>query len=110
MLDLVQSIELKKLKLLDFVQSLGDYLTDTDASLRSRATHLLQEVLSKISTKALSAQQVEVMIQFFADRLSDDVCLFDGIVAINSLAKMTLFTDEDAIKTCAAYVSFSICR
>lgn len=101
-LELTQSIGLARISLLDLVSALGDYLVETDVSIRSRSMHLLQQVLGSIPADLLSGQHVTVMTQFFCDRLTDDVCLSESLAALLSIAKMGRFAEEDAQRTVKA--------
>lgn len=50
-------IESKDLKLLDLIQSLGEYLTDEDKTIRAKAIGYLSAVLGFLDPKTLSRQQ-----------------------------------------------------
>lgn len=106
-LEISQAIELQKHTLLDLVSNLGDYLVESDATLRSKAMQLLQHVLSTVPIDNLSGQHITVMTQFFCDRLSDDVCLSQSLAALISISKMNRFAEEDAQKTVRAVFAIS---
>lgn len=83
------------LSLLELVSSLGDYLTDTNVTIRSRSTQILADVLRSLPLDILSAQQIQVMASFFADRLHDEVCLESSLSALSAIANMDLFGSEE---------------
>ena len=87
-------LQSSNLSLIDIVTGLGEYLTDPDATVRSRSTRLLSSVIAALDASFLSKQQVEVMTRFFCDRLDDDVCLTESINALTSLAMSNSFTKE----------------
>ncbi|KAI9702073.1 MAG: hypothetical protein M1836_001417 [Candelina mexicana] len=65
-------LETKDLKLLDLVQSLGEYLTEDDITIRANAIAFLAAILAALPSKFLSRQQTQVLCTFFCDRLADE--------------------------------------
>lgn len=53
------------------IQALGAYLTSGDDKVRSRATLLLAEVLSRLPELPLAPAAVQLLLDFFGDRLAD---------------------------------------
>ncbi|RLN52256.1 hypothetical protein BBJ29_003494 [Phytophthora kernoviae] len=53
------------------IQALGAYLTNGDDKVRSRATLLLAEVLTRLPELQLAPSAVQLLMTFFADRLAD---------------------------------------
>ncbi|OWZ17052.1 MMS19 nucleotide excision repair protein [Phytophthora megakarya] len=53
------------------IQALGAYLTSGDDKVRSRATLLLAEVLTRLPELQLTPSAVQLLLTFFADRLAD---------------------------------------
>ncbi|KAF1774852.1 MMS19, C-terminal [Phytophthora cactorum] len=53
------------------IQALGAYLTNGDDKVRSRATLLLAEVLTRLPELQLTPSAVQLLMTFFADRLAD---------------------------------------
>jgi DNA repair/transcription protein MET18/MMS19 len=100
--ELAQAVEIGKVPLLDVVTSLGDYLTQTDASVRSGSMRLLSQLLNALPLNVLSGQHITVMTQFFCDKLDDDVCLDATLDALLTLSKMSRFSGEDAQNLCLA--------
>ncbi|KAH7476965.1 hypothetical protein PRIC2_000838 [Phytophthora ramorum] len=53
------------------IQALGAFLTSGDDKVRSRATLLLAEVLTRLPELQLTPSAVQLLLTFFADRLAD---------------------------------------
>lgn len=53
------------------IQALGAYLTSGDDKVRARATLLLAEVLTRLPELQLSPAAVQLLLDFFGDRLAD---------------------------------------
>ncbi|KAG3078518.1 hypothetical protein PI124_g19883 [Phytophthora idaei] len=53
------------------IEALGAYLTNGDDKVRSRATLLLAEVLTRLPELQLTPSAVQLLMTFFADRLAD---------------------------------------
>ncbi|PWW78340.1 ARM repeat-containing protein [Tuber magnatum] len=100
-----KQIQDKELKLLDLVQSLGDYLTDDDKTTRAKAIGYLSSVLGYLDPKTLSRQQVAVIAQFLCDRLEDETGLKETSQGLFALQKSSRFGKEEAI-----LVSSAICK
>ena len=64
-------LESKQLTLIEVVQSLGDYINDEDATIRVRVIDYLSQVIGQLSPTFLSRQQIQVLCQFFCDRIED---------------------------------------
>lgn len=54
--EVANRIERKETKLVEVVQSVGEYLTDDDATIRARAVAYLGAVLGSLDAKALTRQ------------------------------------------------------
>jgi DNA repair/transcription protein MET18/MMS19 len=74
--------------LLDVVQSLGEYINDEDSRIRGRAVSYLTAVLSALPPKFLSRQQIDVLCQFFSDRIEDSGAI-EGLMKLQSLDRFT---------------------
>lgn len=74
--------------LLDVVQSLGEHINDEDSRIRGRAVSYLTAVLSALPTKFLSRQQVDVLCQFFSDRIEEGGAI-EGLTKLQSLDRFT---------------------
>lgn len=61
----------RKVSMEALIQALGQHLTSTDDKVRARATQLLAEVLSRLPELPLTVNAVQLLMDFFADRLAD---------------------------------------
>ena len=84
------SLELhsRETTLLDVVQSLGEYINDEDSRIRGRAVSYLTAVLSALPPKFLTRQQIDVLCQFFCDRIEDGGAI-EGLTKLQSLDRFT---------------------
>ncbi|KAK4518028.1 Sorting nexin, cytoplasm-to-vacuole targeting pathway/endosomal sorting [Mucor velutinosus] len=76
-----------KSNLLSLIQSLGEYLTHEDDSLRAKATSLLSYTLEHVEQEKLNEAAVSVLVNFYCSRLSDLASvpnLMSGLVALTS--------------------------
>ena len=64
-------LESKQLTLIEAVQSLSDYINDEDVTIRARAIDYLSQVIGQLNATFLSRQQIQVLCQFFCDRIED---------------------------------------
>ncbi|CDM33031.1 hypothetical protein DTO012A8_3557 [Penicillium roqueforti] len=83
-------IEIKKVTLLDTVQSLGEYINDEDPILRGKAISFLTAIIQALSPKYLSRQQIQVLTTFFCDRIEDGGAV-DGLQALQGLDRFNKF-------------------
>ncbi|KAI9788460.1 MAG: hypothetical protein M1816_006896 [Peltula sp. TS41687] len=117
-----KSLESKGTKLVDVVQSLGEYLTDEDATIRAKGSSFQRNVylvrmltvpavayfagvLSALDPKFLSRQQiaqVNVSVQFFCDRIRDASGLKEAAQGLQALQRCHRFTGENAVQTAKA--------
>ncbi|XP_066992014.2 MMS19 nucleotide excision repair protein homolog [Anabrus simplex] len=87
--DIASDIAGNKLKLLTLVERLGGVLTDTDAAVRARGTHVLSQVLQHLPTDSLSQMECSYLSTFFCDRLKDyHVVTPSALQGVLALAKM----------------------
>uniref|UniRef100_K3WEQ0 MMS19 nucleotide excision repair protein n=1 Tax=Globisporangium ultimum (strain ATCC 200006 / CBS 805.95 / DAOM BR144) TaxID=431595 RepID=K3WEQ0_GLOUD len=61
----------RKVSMEALIQALGLHLTSTDDKVRARAMQLLAEVLSRLPELPLTPNAVQLLVDFFADRLAD---------------------------------------
>ncbi|KAL9549495.1 hypothetical protein MBANPS3_005181 [Mucor bainieri] len=76
-----------KSNLLLLIQSLGEYLTHEDDSIRAKATSLLSYTLEHAEQDRLNEAAVSVLVNFYCSRLSDPASvpnLMSGLVALTS--------------------------
>lgn len=88
-------IESKKVSLIDIVQDLGQYINDEDATIRSKTIQYLAQVIGELSPSFLSRQQLQVLCQFFCDRIEDE----GAIGGLHRLQESGKFTKEMAVMT-----------
>ena len=81
--------------MIEVVQSLGDYINDEDATNRARAVEYLSYVIGELSPNFLSRQQVQVLCQFFCDRIEDG----GALGGLKKLERMERYNNEMAILT-----------
>lgn len=65
-------LESKQVTLIDIVQSLGEYINDEDATVRSGTIRYLAQIIRELPQSFLSRQQLQVLCQFFCDRIEDE--------------------------------------
>jgi DNA repair/transcription protein MET18/MMS19 len=61
----------RRTTLIDVVRSLGEHINDEDEKIRSKAISYLAAVLSSLPHNYLTWQQIQVLCQFFCDRIED---------------------------------------
>lgn len=87
---IVIDVETKKTTLIDTVQSLGEYINDEDPILRGKAVSYLTAVISALSPKYLSRQQIQVLTTFFCDRIEDGGAVA-GLQVLQGLERFNRF-------------------
>ncbi|KAL8993799.1 MAG: hypothetical protein Q9169_006070 [Polycauliona sp. 2 TL-2023] len=95
-----QSLVAKTKSLIDIVQSLGEYINDEDASIRSKVVTYLAQVISALPNTTLSRQQVQVLCRFLCDRIEDG----GAIGGLRKLQGLSRFNKEMAIMTFRALI------
>ncbi|KAH0829402.1 hypothetical protein FOPE_10842 [Fonsecaea pedrosoi] len=83
-----KELESRQTTLIEVVQSLGEYINDNDEKIRARAISYLVAVISALPPKYLSRQQIQVLCQFFCDRIEDGGAL-DGLSKLQGLERFT---------------------
>ena len=74
--------------LIDVVKSLGEYINDGDEKIRSKAISYLTAVLSDLPPNYLTRQQIQVLCQFYCDRIEDGGAI-EGLLKLQSLERFT---------------------
>ncbi|KAA8914088.1 hypothetical protein TRICI_002985 [Trichomonascus ciferrii] len=87
-----ESVENDKARLVDLVQFLGDYLVEDEGETRAKATLCLVETLCALSKEKLTKQQVNVIVGFLCDRLTDEDCLKEVAIGLKAVVKMKAFS------------------
>lgn len=88
-------LESKQSTLIEVVQSLGDYINDEDATIRARAVDYLSQVIGQLLPTFLSRQHIQVLSQFFCDRIEDG----GAVGGLRKLAALGRFNKEMAVMT-----------
>lgn len=84
--------------MLAVVESLKDYISDEDATIRGKTLSYLTAVLQHLPPKFLSRQQVDVLVEFFCDRIEDG----GAVTGLDTLQQVDRFTKQMAEKTARA--------
>ncbi|PGH26805.1 hypothetical protein AJ80_01571 [Polytolypa hystricis UAMH7299] len=90
-----QKLDSKKITLIDVVQSLGEYITDEDATIRGKAVSYLTAVIKALPNRFLSRQQIYVLTSFYCDRIEDG----GAIAGLDRLQSLERFNNEMAEMT-----------
>ncbi|RUS33413.1 Dos2-interacting transcription regulator of RNA-Pol-II-domain-containing protein [Jimgerdemannia flammicorona] len=94
--------------ILVLVQALGEYLTSEEDSVRAKATGILSFVLANCQQNQINATAVNVLTDFFRERLADKISapkLLEGLLA---LSKFDAFSNENATKTAKALFNVNV--
>ena len=65
-------LERKELKLVALIESIGEYINNEDATLRSNSLAYLADVLSAVPPRVLTLQQRSLLCDFVLSRMQDD--------------------------------------
>ncbi|KAI9731957.1 MAG: hypothetical protein M1834_004408 [Cirrosporium novae-zelandiae] len=89
----VKKLESKETSLIDVVQSLGEYINEQDVTIRSKAVSYLAAVIAALPPRFLNRQQIQVLCQFFCDRIEDGGAL-GGLLGLQALDR---FNEDMAV-------------
>ncbi|KAG0005423.1 hypothetical protein BGZ79_004840 [Entomortierella chlamydospora] len=103
--DIVKDVGTSPAKLLSLVQGLGEYLTSDEAFVRSKATALLSTTLATLDQSKVSASAVNVLVEFYCDRLTDQACVPELLKGLVALSKFDKFTGVDCVKVVKAILA-----
>ncbi|KAG0363397.1 hypothetical protein BG005_000651 [Podila minutissima] len=103
--DIVKDVGTNPAKLLQLVQGLGEYLTSDEAFVRSKATALLSTTLATLDQSKVNASAVNVLVEFYCDRLTDQACVPELLKGLLALSKFDKFTGVDCVKATKAILS-----
>jgi len=84
--------------LIEIVQSLGEYINDEDATIRSKAVSFLSQVIGALQPTFLSRQHIQVLCTFLCDRIEDG----GAVGGLTKLQELGRFNKEMAIMTLRA--------
>ncbi|KAK9454188.1 Dos2-interacting transcription regulator of RNA-Pol-II-domain-containing protein [Dipodascopsis uninucleata] len=85
---IASDIESNKIRLVDFVENLGRFLTDDDSGIRIKAVNCISSVLWKLPKSKLNAVQISMLCEFLSDRLEDEASLKECMTGLLALSKM----------------------
>ena len=74
------------------MQSVGEYINDEDEKIRGRAVSYLTAIIEALRPKYLSRQQIQVLNQFFCNRIEDG----GAIEGLSKLQGLERYNDEMA--------------
>lgn len=63
------------------IESVGDYIKDEDATIRSKALHYLSGILEHLPKNFLTRQQLDVLCTFLVERIEDGGAV-EGLLAL----------------------------
>jgi len=115
---LIEGIQNRELKLLEFVRILGEHLTNEEDSNHRRhgktekqdmqadsinlALGCLSEVISSFPPRTMNIQEVDVMTTFYCDRMEDQNSTKENIAGLAALQAMSGFSEAEVTKVCNA--------
>ena len=79
-------LQSRRTTLIEVVQSLGEYINDEDEKTRSKAISYLSAVLAGLPENYLTRQQIQVLCQFFCDRIEDGGAI-EGLLKLQRLER-----------------------
>ena len=88
-------LELRRVSLVEVIESLGEYVKSEDVTVRSRAILYLSQVLAALPQDFLTKQQLAVISEFLCDRISDG----GALVGLRTLQRLPRFNEELAVLT-----------
>ncbi|KAF9438990.1 hypothetical protein BGZ76_001885 [Entomortierella beljakovae] len=100
--DIVKDVGTNPAKLLSLVQGLGEYLTSDEAFVRSKATALLSTTLATLDQSKVNVNAVNVLVEFYCDRLTDQACVPELLKGLLALSKFDKFSGADCVKAVKA--------
>ncbi|KAI9824266.1 MAG: hypothetical protein M1832_002073 [Thelocarpon impressellum] len=100
-------VEDKTVKLVEIVQTLGEYLTDDDATIRARAVAYFSAVLAALQPNFLTRQHIGVTVQFLCDRVQDASGLREAAEGLAAVQRHDRFLGENAVQLATALFTCS---
>lgn len=92
-----------QLKLLQLIESCGEYINSDDAQLRKNSLAFLADVLAQLPPKVLSLQQRKLLCDFVLSRVKDDTegagSCARALIALEERGKWDLDTAAEIINT-----------
>ncbi|KAK0162859.1 hypothetical protein PV327_006601 [Microctonus hyperodae] len=97
--DIAIDIEKGTIKLFKVVEELGEFLTNTDASIRENGVRSLSIILLNVSKNFLNEQELQLMTLFYCDRLNDHHSIIPAIITgILAIVQMENFPKDSPSK------------
>ncbi|KAK4697617.1 DNA repair/transcription protein MET18/MMS19, partial [Lecanoromycetidae sp. Uapishka_2] len=96
--EVANRLESKQSTFIEVVQSLGEYVNDEDVTIRARTIDYLAEIIGQLQSTFLSRQQIQVVCQFFCDRIEDG----GAVRGLRKLQGLSRFNKEMATMTLRA--------
>ncbi|VVT55383.1 uncharacterized protein SAPINGB_P004569 [Magnusiomyces paraingens] len=91
---LASAISSDKIKLVQLVQFLGDYLTDEKSDTRASAIACIAQTIAALPTDKLAKSQVSVILSFFSDRLDDSESIKPVLQGLLALIPQSAFSSS----------------
>ena len=104
-----------QLRLLQLVESCGEYINNDDAQLRKNSLSFLADVLAQLPPKVLTLQQRKLLCDFILSRVKDDpdgagFCA-NALIALEERGKWDTDTASEVINTFVqSFVRTMLCR
>ncbi|KPI45325.1 DNA repair/transcription protein mms19 [Cyphellophora attinorum] len=92
-----KKLESRQTTLIEVVQSLGEYINDEDAKIRTRAVSYLTAIISSLPRAFLSRQQIDVLCDFLCARIEDGGAL-EGLSKLQSLDRFNDTMAQTVVK------------
>lgn len=83
-----QKLQNGQINLLEVVKALGEYITDEDEKIRSRAVNYLTAIIQTLPPTYLNRQQIQVLNTFLSSRIEDGGAI-DGLSRLQGLSRYT---------------------
>ncbi|CAB4400794.1 unnamed protein product [Rhizophagus irregularis] len=96
--EIVYSIKSGQATLITLVQVLGEFLTNEDVTIRAKGTGLLSAVLADCPQEQVNNAAINVLVDFYCERLSDTASVPELLQGIESLTRFNAFHDENSVK------------
>ena len=100
------------LKLVDLIETCGEYLNSEDAVLKKNSLAYLADVLSQLPPKLLSLQKRKLLCDFVLSRVKYDTegagSCAKCLIALESQGKWDPDTAQDIVETFVLVVEFSV--
>ncbi|KAJ9652901.1 hypothetical protein H2198_007854 [Neophaeococcomyces mojaviensis] len=93
-----QKLQNDETNLLEVVKALGEYITDDDDQIRTRAVNYLTAIVQALPPRYLNRQQIQVLNTFLSSRIEDGGAI-EGLSRLQSLDRYTKEMAQDLAQT-----------